>query len=70
MNKTFCFMMGHRSCHEEEQNNSPFARSGSGKDEPEYANEFRRVFFAVPDHAFRLSIKIEIRLANALDGSA
>ena len=44
--------------------------SGSGKDEPECANEFRRVFFAVPHHAFRLSIKIEIRLANALDGSA
>jgi hypothetical protein len=36
----------------------------------DFANEFRRVFFAVPDHPFRLSIKIEIRLANALDGSA
>jgi hypothetical protein len=40
------------------------------QDEPECANELRCVFFAVARHAFRLSIKIEIRLANALDGSA
>lgn len=44
--------------------------SRPGKDESECADEFGRIFPALVHHVFRLSIKIEIRLANALDCSA
>ena len=47
-----------------------YNRARSGEDEREGPNEFGSVFVAFFHHLFRLSIKIEIRFAKALDDSA
>ena len=45
-------------------------RSSPGKDEREGPNELRDLFSTFSHQTFRLPMKIEMRLANALDGSA